>query len=102
MLPSARPISAPFRGCSANHCTTKQRPEGRDGEQPQENLVLGSQRGEEECVAAIGVSAAPHPICPFREGWSFVSLSGVNQRWAMMVGRTAVSTTTVTSTENCV
>ena len=47
-----------FVDAQQNHCATKQRPEGRDDEQPQENLVLGSQRGEEECVAAIGVSAA--------------------------------------------
>src|SRR5215204_5593298 len=87
MLPNARPISAPFRGCSANHCATKQRPEGHDDEQPQENLVLGPQSGEEECVAASGVITAPHPICPFHEGWSFAGLSGVNQRWATMVGR---------------
>ena len=44
-------------------------------------------------VAAIGVIAAPHPICPSHEGASSAVLRGENQRWATNVGRIAVSTT---------
>src|ERR671911_349116 len=76
-----------FVDAQQDHRATKQRPEGHDDEQPQENLVFGSQSGEEECVAAIGVITATHPICLSHEGRSFAGLSGVNQCWATMVWR---------------
>src|SRR5919112_4379114 len=73
-----------FVDAQQNDRATKQRPEGREDEQPQENLVLGSRSGEEECVAASGVIAATHSVCLSHEGRSFAGLSTVNQRWATL------------------